>query len=94
MCNRSYGSAVLISMASYQGESCKTGMHSVRSPVPHSFAVWTTADSALVCPIGETEYPKSSHHHPSAMSVAITEAITTLAEAERRFGLTRTEDGL
>ncbi|MEB3268371.1 MAG: type I restriction endonuclease subunit R [Leptolyngbya sp.] len=27
------------------------------------------------------------------MSVAITEAITTLAEAERRFGLTRTEDG-
>jgi hypothetical protein len=28
MCNRSYGSAVLISMASYQGESCKTGMHS------------------------------------------------------------------
>jgi pimeloyl-ACP methyl ester carboxylesterase len=29
MCNRSYGSAVLISMASYQGESCKTGMHSL-----------------------------------------------------------------
>jgi transposase len=28
MCNRSYGSAVLISMASYQGESYKTGMHS------------------------------------------------------------------
>jgi hypothetical protein len=32
MCNRSYGSAVLISMASYQGESCKTGMHSPSSP--------------------------------------------------------------
>jgi predicted lipoprotein with Yx(FWY)xxD motif len=31
MCNRSYGSAVLISMASYQGESCKTGMHSQAS---------------------------------------------------------------
>jgi hypothetical protein len=31
MCNRSYGSAVLISMASYQGESCKTGMHSLQS---------------------------------------------------------------
>ncbi|MGF1602281.1 MAG: hypothetical protein ACFCU8_09730 [Thermosynechococcaceae cyanobacterium] len=28
------------------------------------------------------------------MSVAITEAITTLAEAERRFQLTRTEDEL
>lgn len=26
------------------------------------------------------------------MAVAITEAITTLAEAERRFNLTRTED--
>jgi hypothetical protein len=38
MCNRSYGSAVLISMASYQGESCKTGMHStfVRSWYPGS----------------------------------------------------------
>lgn len=26
------------------------------------------------------------------MSIAITEAITTLAEAERRFNLSRTED--
>ena len=27
-----------------------------------------------------------------AMSIAITEAITTLAEADRRFGLVRSED--
>jgi transposase len=39
MCNRSYGSAVLISMASYQGESCKTGMHSnILIMKPHSIA--------------------------------------------------------
>jgi hypothetical protein len=39
MCNRSYGSAVLISMASYQGESCKTGMHSTCPAVQQSLSL-------------------------------------------------------